>query len=1146
MRGRLTLRERLLAVLVAALVPFIAACVWLAVEQNRAALGLAHSQLKFAASLLAANQDRAADSARQLLGAIATAAELRAGGRARCQPYFESLRAQFPMYTNMGVLAPDGHVVCHALGARGDAGAQDRDYFRQAVARREFVMGEPIVGRITGKPSVPFAMPVIENGEVAAVVFATLDLASVSDSLQPLELPEAARVLVADRHGRVLMEKPPQPNKPVLRNATDRVLLDAARTATTTTGEGVDAQGDARLFAIASSRRIGDEGFVVRVGMSRAAVLRTAWVQAHDAFFGLALLMLSALVSVWWIGGRLIVSPAKQILGAVRRLEKGRLDARVSLQGGSTRGEFARIAAAFNLLAQSLQLRQADVEAELGRSRNAYAVLDQVLNSMQEGVIAVTANGRFLMYNETATRFFPLKDAPVLPALWPEHFGLHRIEDRTLYAADELPLVRSALGESGSHLSFVRNAVVPEGRVLQCRWQPLHGDAASGGLVVFSDVTEIQRLQAEQSAQFAQLEETQRKLIESQRIGRVGNWELDLRTGRLWWSDEVFDLYGIERDEFDGTLAGFEQRVLPEDRGLLKPARDQALRDGRTMALEYRVVKPDGSIAWMHEIAETRRDAQGEPIWFGGVVQDITLRKRQEEELQASQRALQAYTQMLQRAAESAQAITGQSTLEGTLEEVVRQACLVLEANHASISVDAGEARIAREFHRPGAAAATGTEDLAVTIADRGGRHAGELRVQGRQGGAYTQRDRYVAMELAHLASIAIENARLFAEVRELNAGLESRIAERTAELDRQQQLYRKLAEQAPEVVWQTDAHGHVSYLNRAWYDLVGGAPPEGLGQQWFERVHPEDRREVHDNWLRARQMLQPYVGTRRFLSRDGSYHTMSYKAAPILDAGGEVNSWIGIDADITQFKAIESALRSSNQELEAFSYSVSHDLRAPLGAIAGFARALEGKVNALGDEKALHYLARIEAGVAKMEQLIDSLLKLSRVVRAPLEWQAVDLSALAHEALDNLQAQDPTRRVAVHVEERLTVHGDVRLLRIALENLLGNAWKFTSQTPDAAIAVGRLQDDVIFVRDNGVGFDMAYADKLFTAFQRLHTETEFPGTGIGLATVRRVVARHQGRVWVESEPGRGTAFYFSLSPVIPPAWLLSQSAAPG
>jgi len=310
-----------------------------------------------------------------------------------------------------------------------------------------------------------------------------------------------------------------------------------------------------------------------------------------------------------------------------------------------------------------------------------------------------------------------------------------------------------------------------------------------------------------------------------------------------------------------------------------------------------------------------------------------------------------------------------------------------------------------------------------------------------------------------------------------------------------------------------------------------------------MKRLHPDDVAEVQRNWNRSRVTLQSYGGIRRFLATDGNYHTMSYKAAPVLDELGQVAFWVGIDADITELKAIESALRSSNQELEAFSYSVSHDLRAPLGAIGGFSRALSLKLEGHPDERVQHYLARIEAAVEKMEQLIGDLLSLAKVARAPLNYGPVDLGALARDTLEGLQSSEPQRKVSLQVQEALVAQGDARLLRVMMENLLGNAWKFTSKREEGRIEVGRLDDSSVFaVRDNGVGFDMAYANKLFGAFQRLHTEAEFPGTGIGLATVRRIVTRHQGRVWAESRVGEGATFYFTLSESAPPPWLAGDA----
>jgi two-component system, NtrC family, sensor kinase len=225
--------------------------------------------------------------------------------------------------------------------------------------------------------------------------------------------------------------------------------------------------------------------------------------------------------------------------------------------------------------------------------------------------------------------------------------------------------------------------------------------------------------------------------------------------------------------------------------------------------------------------------------------------------------------------------------------------------------------------------------------------------------------------------------------------------------------------------------------------------------------------------------------------------------------------------------------LERKNKELEAFSYSVSHDLRAPLRAIDGFSKLVLNEYGTALDERGQHYLKRIRAGTARMGVLVDDLLSLSRISTTPLHQAPVDLTALAREVLRELAARDTARSVETVVAEGATAVGDAGQVRIALENLLGNAWKFTQKREHARIEFGQLRADAetaFFVRDNGAGFEMAYAGKLFEPFQRLHDSSEFEGTGIGLATVQRIVSRHGGRAWAESEVGRGATFYFTLA----------------
>ena len=226
------------------------------------------------------------------------------------------------------------------------------------------------------------------------------------------------------------------------------------------------------------------------------------------------------------------------------------------------------------------------------------------------------------------------------------------------------------------------------------------------------------------------------------------------------------------------------------------------------------------------------------------------------------------------------------------------------------------------------------------------------------------------------------------------------------------------------------------------------------------------------------------------------------------------------------------SELEAVNRELEAFSYSVSHDLRAPLRSIDGFSLALLEDYSGRLDEQGKDYLQRVRSASQRMSRLIDDLLMLSRVTRREMKHEKIDLSAIASEVAAELKKREPQRKVDFIIQTGLIANGDAELLRIVLENLIGNAWKFTSKNPDARIEFGATEHDgehVYFVRDNGVGFDMAYADKLFVPFQRLHAADEYPGTGIGLATVKRIVLRHGGSVRAYAEPGKGAAFYFTL-----------------
>lgn len=348
-----------------------------------------------------------------------------------------------------------------------------------------------------------------------------------------------------------------------------------------------------------------------------------------------------------------------------------------------------------------------------------------------------------------------------------------------------------------------------------------------------------------------------------------------------------------------------------------------------------------------------------------------------------------------------------------------------------------------------------------------------------------------------------------------------------------------------PIIVWQLG--GAIEYWNRGAEKLYGISREQAMGRDHNELLHP-----IHSLGM---------LGIQELLARDGewcgellhvidgreviveSHMTLVTEAdgrKTVLKANRDITQEKRANAEIQQLnRELEQRVRdrtaqleASNKELEAFAYSVSHDLRAPLRGIDGWSQALLEDCEPHLDRNGRQYLARVRDETQRMGRLIDDLLKLSRLTRVELQHEPVDLTALARNIACRLQESEPRRTVDFVIQEGLATGGDGRLLEIVLSNLLNNAVKFTGPRPVAKIEFGQTQfeaEPAYFVRDNGVGFDMAYATMLYGAFQRLHKHTEFPGNGIGLATVQRVLRRHGGRIWADAKPDEGATFYFTI-----------------
>jgi len=354
------------------------------------------------------------------------------------------------------------------------------------------------------------------------------------------------------------------------------------------------------------------------------------------------------------------------------------------------------------------------------------------------------------------------------------------------------------------------------------------------------------------------------------------------------------------------------------------------------------------------------------------------------------------------------------------------------------------------------------------------------------------------------------------------------------------------------------DSEWTLEFVSEGAHQLTGHRP-EALTSgivSYASLIHPDDRDKV---WVEVQAGVardHPYQLTYRIATALGEQKWVWERGSAVRGPAGTVVAREGFVSDITERKRAQeevarlnaeleervrrrtAQLEAANAELEAFSYSIAHDLRSPLTSIDGFSYMLDELSAKVGGDRARHYLQRIRAGVRQMSDLTEAMLTLARLSRVKLRWERVDLAAIARSVEANLREAEPQRVATIEMPDELHAEGDPRLLAQVITNLLGNAWKFSAGKPQTMIRIGSAPGDkgepVYFVADHGAGFDMAHASRLFGAFQRLHSPSEFEGTGIGLALVQKIVSRHAGRIWADARPGDGATFYFTLSSEAP------------
>jgi PAS domain S-box-containing protein len=617
-----------------------------------------------------------------------------------------------------------------------------------------------------------------------------------------------------------------------------------------------------------------------------------------------------------------------------------------------------------------------------------------------------------------------------------------------------------------------------------------------------------------------ELQRTATLLDETQAIARVGGWELDPVENTLYWTDETFRIHETSPAEYTPNVETAIAFYAPASIPAISAAVKDAIEQGKEFFLELQLITAKGRLIWVETAGKVIR-RNGRTVKVLGAFRDVTERKQAEAAKQSS-----AYHRSL---------------LEASLDPLV-----TISADGTITDVNVATEKVTG--HRRDELIGT---DFSDYFTDPAKARAGYLQVF--REGSVTDYALEIRRTDGHITPV-LYNAAVYRNESGSVIGVFAAARDVTERKQAEEKLKlanaynRSLLEASLDPLVTISADGTITDVNIATEKVTGRRRDELIGTDFSDYfTDPAKARAGYQQVFREGSVTDYALEIRR---TDGHITPVLYNAAVYRDDSGSVIGVFAAARDITERKKAEeeinklnrelearvvertTELENSNKELEAFAYSVSHDLRSPLRSIEGFSLALLEDYAGTLDDTAKSYLNRVRNATIKMGQLIDDLLKLSRVTRREMNRERVDLSAMASTIADNLKKQHPGQPAEFIIANGLTSYCDGRLLTVALENLFANAWKFSEKSPGIVIEFGTTEKNegrTFFVKDNGVGFDMTYAGKLFNPFQRLHRTEEFPGTGIGLATVKRIVTRHGGRVWIESEMNKGTTVYFTL-----------------
>jgi PAS domain S-box-containing protein len=610
----------------------------------------------------------------------------------------------------------------------------------------------------------------------------------------------------------------------------------------------------------------------------------------------------------------------------------------------------------------------------------------------------------------------------------------------------------------------------------------------------------------------AELVKSRELLIEAQTIARLGSWEWDAVKDEITGSEEFYRLFGVAKNQ----LAHFSQFISllhKDDIDLVQRAVADSLEQGKPYDADYRVVLTDATVRHVNARGRVSADGNGKPIRLVGTCVDITERKRIEESLRESE---EKFKSIFDHAADGImiEDMESKKFIDANRVMCEMLACSLDEMKNMGVmEIHPQESLpyVLEQFERM----AKGEIALAINIPLK------------RKDGSIIYTD-----VTSGMVKIAEKNylMGIFHDITERKRAEE--------EIKDNEKRFRELIESLPQLFWTCRVDGPCDYLSKQWVEYTGIPEAEQLGYRWLEQLHPEDRDRTVSEWMEKVKTGESFDIEFHIRRNDGVYHWFKTRAVPMRDVEGNITKWFGSNTDFDEIKKAEEKLQKSlvdlkrsNEELEQFAYVASHDLQEPLRMVSSYTQLIERRYKDKLDKDANDFINFAVDGANRMQRLINDLLDFSRITTRGKKFERVDVQSVVGQVFANLQNRIEESHAIITQDDLPVVEADETQMIRLFQNLIDNALKFRTDTPPRVHISTHKEGDfhVFTVSDNGIGIDTQYADRIFLVFQRLNTSTEYPGTGIGLAICKRIVERHGGKIWIESEIGKGSKFSFTI-----------------